>query len=453
MGVLYEDGALSVINAVQNALVMIDSQGIDQYERGLNLLEDCERSVANSIDQSDSALMNHILSWTQLEHAAVLADAAQFGASGVILERVRNRSELLDRQFGAKAFEFGCNCFEYETATLEYANGLASSGQYASGIQVLKRFEFEPQSIHHVLEEDSIQQMYTWLNAWGTALGFDNVGAKLGLFYWNSPSEVASKTRQWSFPTPIRGRQNTLYRREFYHLVNERRNVRLVPPTEHYELTQELCRISRQWSAARPNSVEPKYHFVNELLAKAAEELHLHAYDSYAATIAESLQVLAKVFPEYPEYVQMKLGICRAIFDLVQTLFRHSYFDEWLRISHAEFGRELLQAAMYELENIRLENGVSQAIAITECTVLSLAALGQEMIGKTNTAIRQRDRRDAILSELLRRDPENSYALRLSASYEPSRSSRTGAELVEEVRNWNWCIVTMNELVSSESTD
>jgi hypothetical protein len=62
------------------------------------------------------------------------------------------------------------------------------------------------------------------------------------------------------------------------------------------------------------------------------------------------------------------------------------------------------------------------------------------MIDEVEIASRYRRLRDAILLEVIRRDPANDLARRLTSSYESSRVDVDEATLFE-IDHWNWMVV------------
>jgi len=423
----------SFTEKVQNAIDLADDIRV---EEALELLKNCETEIDDvflSADTESTLLLRHLMNWLMLQRATILCGQARFDEARPIFRTVQELSTEFEVAFDGSPL--GCFCHEFASATMELANLLAAVGRNKEGIETLINFHGKIQYLHQLPEQNIEIQIVEWIKAWGTELGYENVALTNDLS--NGVSTKANDHLQfWSFPFPLRGELYRVHESNIDDLTRLRLETDSARLVVQYEVAEMLCAASESWLATIPSSVNVKLNFAVQYLSKARLEITMNEIGKFAKSL-ESLTILADLLAEFPQYVRLKLILARSIFHLVQGIFFHQFDGQDQMDTYSDFGRNLIEGVLMELENIRDDTPVTQDIAIAECTLLSLSAIGQDMIGQRTSAAQLRTRRDAILAELLVRDPNNEFAERLKETY-LATPTPVDPKVRSEVHNWDW---------------
>jgi hypothetical protein len=428
-----------VIAQVADAL---DLLGGGNSADGMERLDAIEKSVLVSstefIDAADT--YEHLLSWLRLQRASVLSDESQFGDARGIIERVLLSSQSFDSAGGET-----CKCEEYVSATVELASLSASEGDVTTGIQLLrdllKGFRLE----HISSKETIVSLIIARVEMWGQLLGYDDV---LGGFQ----SEVNPQDRDilrrrgvnhWTHPIPLRGGVNFSFEQAFLANTSLLRVISPLNFSERLGVVAESCNIAVEWVASVEFSVAAREYLARFAMQSAELEIRMKNVGSFIQSMEVANELLGKLIERAPEHIDLLLSAVSSLASLANATLYSEIDEQDVNQLVYRYGFSCISSALAIIHSVRETSSVTQAVALSECTVANLAAIMHEMMGDVSVANRYRSLRVAIIGELLRLDPMNNLARRFRDNYRPI-DFELDLTIVEEVSNWNWNVVPVS---------
>jgi hypothetical protein len=436
-----DDSQFGIVSEVAAALEMADSGFIDSCDRKLVECQDSELAGSNS----DSSQDRGIAYWIMLQRATMLRDFYRTTEAKAIFQLVRN--ETLGQERHCDGTAGNCHIRELADSTIGLADSVCDEGNIHSAIWTLRGLYVEISASHPHSSAELFRGAARRVSTWGKSLGYSRAAEKLGIFYesLDQSGQLRDVNTGTMYPFPLHG---TVFRswEEGFHERSEELGAIGDEGLSRKQLN-ELVAYTQRWADEYPYSAEARREFVLHSIRLAESYLEVNQIDDFNRVWQNSEGNIQSFLERAFESEYAKLQMVQALRSLSSTLYRHLFDSGETGQTYLALGLLSNSAAQTLLDEIG-KGGVDQAKALEDCMLSALIAVSYDILRQGEDSLKYRERRDAVLREILSRDPSNDLALRLLKRYEASAVPRN-VEIEETIHRWNWKITPL--LVESDT--
>jgi hypothetical protein len=406
----------------------------------LAILISTEQSIAKkarSNDQQYRYLEASAILWLRLKRAFVLMQSFHLREALAIVADARTD---LQGRAEVESLDFS-QWIEDAWVTMLVARINTLLGNYSEAIVELQRLA---QKLLLSSEEEALnvgRETKRLIESVGEILGYRRVSLRLGS--GGSREIFGSASDRWNDqglnPSPVSfgSKINREFVEKYMHFQLQVIWTVTSRFDEYRSNVEEICELMDDWRLSEPFSVEVRVIRVHYSSLLLSTRLALDSYAEFDEIWTTELNEIVELLDETDECVDARRQMCEDLTSLARDILHHRFTSEDLA---KEFF--LIASTMLGLSYALLDESepVTQAIALAAIEVSSAMYDAYDLGAQHDLARWQHERRDAILSELLSRDPENDRA-RFIAERQPI--SGADSVVLAEVKSWNWDITAL----------
>lgn len=427
-------------NGALRAFESIDNGKINE---GLEVLRSQESAVLilfeNVIDPSDS-VAKHLIFWLQSSRGTVLHNVGRFSEAALLFESVACAAEELE----VTCLGAGIDCFDHElfAAKCYQARALEAQGRFRQALEILFNVHKQIPPIDHATISKHNELLRQVIDRYGSSLGYSKLSARTEYeIQADQPSSIRfTSYQEWSAPLPLDGPTFSHFLSREASIVHKASSVKELQPTQ--KLTTEIERLDvlTEWHDSAPFLADVGFARVNSLFRKATLEVELNLVAQFFDTWSALYEEILKFKLQFPEFIDFSRGVGSGFYHLGAAIVNHKFDDV------DTFQRMCKVCTVCVAEGIdfflktQKHAPTTQASALIACELLNLQAINCDLFGDKKLANHSRNQRNAVLGEILARDPNNDRAKKLQARY-GHRKRWANPMIAQEIRGWNWSIV------------
>jgi hypothetical protein len=435
----YEDDLKNVTAEIDSSLRLARDGMIQAALLSLENAEILTGDLSIRADDSGFDSNRQILCWLLLVRASLLVDLGRLSEAEPLLESV-----LLLAGIGKQCIQSPAEQMNQEIAraSLILARAASHQGQFSRAIATLVRAsQVLLKSAHSDLQEHLAELSYR-IDEYGKVLGYESLSRKLvGTVGRETRAPGGTERGTWRYPIPLSGAAEP-----FKGRYNELREMIFKPgaltPAEKSEKLLRALEVVNEWSDHVPYSIEARSIHLELNLALAMTVIQTDKLEDFESLFFQIEREIEPIVIETPEVVDIRRSIADWLYSLGRTILTREYEYQETRTKFFLLGARCLSGAYEMLDELRASEPVTQAIALSACSVSQFIAKANDMVGQRDLADSHRLRSDRILKEVLLRDPNNDRALKLAELYKASGSETQSSEHPEisDVSSWEWSI-------------
>jgi hypothetical protein len=429
-----------LVSSARLAFGLLDRGQVDSALEAFELLEaPVFASFQNAISQPMS-LPRHAHLWLQLSRSSILNDVSRFSEAADLMENICVAAEQLENN----CYGEGLDCFAPEllAASACLARVFASQGRFDDALVTLTNVHHKISSFRHRSLSAFNRSNAKLIDEFGEALGYSNLSSKVDfqLKSDRSTGRDGHDGEDWEFPLPLTGPTNA----QFY--MRLRTEVEPVSSQGRVNLEDRLSNENRkltvlnEWSEASPYSNDASFRRVGSLFEMATLEVLLDLVEQFFDTWPMLYEEALKFKVKAPEYVDAHRSFGSGFYRLGIAIIDHNFDDEATRQRMSKLVTACASEGLDLFRQAQKTAPTTQANALIGCVLMNLMAANMDGMGNKKLAKHIRNQRNAVLKEILVRDPNNGRAKELLKQYGPAKRW-VNPKIADEIGAWNWSIV------------
>jgi hypothetical protein len=417
---------------------------IGEIELGLGILEKLEFEILDAFlapTIGNKFENRRALLWLLSVRALIFVDLGRLQEATKVLESVR--ASAAEHEESCAGQVDTCFCDELVLASLHLSSVQSQQGRFDLAIQTLVKIKDVVPDQSHFEYQEYNHQIATWLEEFGDALGYNDLTARVdySISSIGSLSLPLSATRSahWRPPIQIEGPIFEKFESDYALITNELSEIGNSDLGKQLELQRRKIELLNVWLADAPFSTNARCDRLITIYSVLELLLQLNQIDDLLILLSTFDSEIEFLFEWTLEKTGFHRDVERFIYRFAVMLMRHTYDDDATKDKMFRLAGQYLSAGLDLFDESRQVTPVTQATGLVTSLLSNVLDVSYRMLSRDDLALHQRNRRDIILSEILRRDPLNDQARELIERHR-NIDDMLDPGMVTEITDWNWFV-------------